>query len=299
MAQNFYTILTNIGKAKIANATILNQKVDFKTIVLGDGNGQYYEPSEVQTQLRNEVWRGQVSSIRIDEHNPNWVLIESIVPPSTGGFMIREVGLLDESGDLLVISKYPETYKPTADDGTVKDLIIQLILKVANASSITLKIDPTVVLATKQDIIDMGKTKADKVHNHNDLYHTKLEISSLLDNKVSRDIVEYTPILNTGWTAWNNQPLRNICYKIGNIVFLNLSLSLKNPKADNWWMITQLPEGFRPKANIMNVGYIYFNNSRLAVETHLHIDGWVDILGMGQEHPDIYSYGANFIFLSK
>ena len=184
MPEVFYTMLTNAGKAKIANATILNTKVNFSKIAVGDSNGSYYNPTEVQTSLVHEVWQGSVGNIRIDEHNSNWIVVESIIPPTTGGFMIREVGLFDDEGDLLVIAKYPETYKPTANDGTVKELIVKLVLEVANTSVVTLKIDPTIIVATKQDIIDMGNKKANLIHNHNDLYHTKNEISTLLDNKL-------------------------------------------------------------------------------------------------------------------
>ena len=185
MSEVFYTMLTNAGKAKIANATILNTKVNFSKIAVGDSNGSYYNPTEVQTSLVHEVWKGSVGNIRVDEHNSNWIVVESIIPPTTGGFMIREVGLFDDEGDLLVIAKYPETYKPTANDGTVKELVIKLVLEVANTSVVTLKIDPTVIVATKQDIIDMGNKKANLIHNHNDLYNTKQEISTLLDNKTS------------------------------------------------------------------------------------------------------------------
>lgn len=116
---------------------------------------------------------------------------------------------------------------------------------------------------------------------------------------MDKRVIEYIPILNKGWTAWRGEPLRNNCYKVGNIVFLNLSLNLTAPKAEDWWVITQLPEGFRPKTNVMNTGYIYYNGSRLAIETHLHVDGKVDIGGMGQWHSDVDSYGASFIYLSK
>ncbi|MGP1567995.1 MAG: phage tail protein, partial [Peptoanaerobacter stomatis] len=191
MAEIFYTILTNTGKAKIANATLLNTKVNFSKIVVGDGNGNYYNPTENQSTLVHQVWEGSVGNIKIDEQNSNWVIVESIIPSDVGGFMIREVGLLDNEGDLLVIAKYPETYKPTANDGTVKDLIVRLILEVANTQTVTLKIDPSVVLATKKDLIDLGNAKANSIHehlksditdfehNHNDLYHTKEDANLL------------------------------------------------------------------------------------------------------------------------
>lgn len=152
MAENFYTILTTVGKAKIANASALGTKINLTTFVVGDSNGIYYNPTEDQTALRKEVWRGNISSIGIDKENPNWIVLETVIPSTDGGFMVREAGILDVEGNLIAVGKYPETYKPVASQGSAKDLYIRMILEVSNASSVTLKIDPSVVLATKKDI---------------------------------------------------------------------------------------------------------------------------------------------------
>ena len=145
----FYTILTNIGKAKLANAQITGQTVDLIEIAVGDGNGSYYEPTESQEELVNEVWRGNINQITNDSENPNWIVLETIIPITDGGFTIREVGVFDDDGDMIAIGKYPETYKPILDEGAGKDLYVRMILEVSNASSVTLKIDPAVVLASR------------------------------------------------------------------------------------------------------------------------------------------------------
>lgn len=152
MAEQFYTILTQIGKAQIANASALGTKVEFKYFALGDGNGNYYNPTENQTELVNEVWRGQIGQVVIDEENPNWIVLETVIPASVGGFNIREAGVFDEDNNLLAIGKYPETYKPKLEDGSAKDLYIRMILEVANTSVVTLKVDPSIILATKKDL---------------------------------------------------------------------------------------------------------------------------------------------------
>lgn len=155
MSEQFYTILTKIGKAKIANAAALGNQVDLVKFQIGDGNGSYYNPSEDQTQLKNKVWEGNISSIRIDEENPNWIVLETLIPGTDGGFMVREAAAVDNEGNLIAIGKYPETYKPVAGDGSIKDLIIKMIIEVANTSAVTLKVDPTVILATKNDILEL------------------------------------------------------------------------------------------------------------------------------------------------
>jgi phage-related tail fiber protein len=152
MAEQFYSILTSIGKAKIANANALGNKLNLTTLVLGDGNGKYYNPTENQEAIVNEVWKGTISSITTDSKNPNWIVIETIVAGNVGGFFIREVGIFDDEGSLIAIGKYPETYKPVISDGSTKDLIIRMILEVSNSANVTLKIDPAIIMATKKDI---------------------------------------------------------------------------------------------------------------------------------------------------
>ncbi|WP_080966046.1 phage tail protein [Clostridium novyi] len=152
MAEQFYTILTAIGKAKMANTTALGTKVNLTKFQVGDGNGTYYNPTEDQTGLKHKTWEGPISSITVDENNPNWIVIEVIIPSNVGGFMIREAGVFDDEGNMIAIGKYPETYKPVASNGSTKDLIIKMILEVSNTSSVTLKVDPTVILATQKDI---------------------------------------------------------------------------------------------------------------------------------------------------
>lgn len=158
MAEQFYTILTNIGKAKIANAAALNSKLNIITCAVGDGNGAYYEPTETQTALKNEVWRKSISSITIDDDNPNWILVETIIPATDGGFTIREAAIFDDANNMIAVGKFPETYKPVASDGSTKDLDIKMILEVSNASSVTLTLDPTVILATKKDIQNLSNS---------------------------------------------------------------------------------------------------------------------------------------------
>ena len=152
MAEQFYTILTAVGKAKIANAAVSGEKVELTEMALGDGGGSYYNPTEDQTELRNEVWRGPIGTVDIDMENPNWIIIQTVVPSQHGGFMIREAGVFDNEGDLIAVGKYPETYKPAVADGSVKDLVIRMILEVSNVSSVMLQVDPTVVLATQQQV---------------------------------------------------------------------------------------------------------------------------------------------------
>ncbi|MGC7929820.1 phage tail protein [Lysinibacillus sp. VIII_CA] len=154
MSENFYTILTNAGLAAIANAVINQTQVNFAKLGVGDGNGAYYTPTQEATALRNQMWIGNISSVTADTTNPNWVNVETVIPGNVGGFEIRELGIFDDNNVLLAIGKLPLTYKPNFAEGSSKDLYIKAIFEVTNASAVTLKVDPSVIYASKKYVDD-------------------------------------------------------------------------------------------------------------------------------------------------
>jgi putative phage tail fiber protein len=159
MAKKYYSTLTKIGLNAIARATTMNEKVKFSKFCLGDAE---IHPDVNTTALGHEVWQGSLSSIAVDENNPNWIVLTCIISATVGGFTIREVGIKDEDGNLLAVASYPETYKPVLAEGAGKDLIVRVILEVSNTECVELKIDPTVSLATRSDLEEIEKKKANK-----------------------------------------------------------------------------------------------------------------------------------------
>lgn len=154
MASNYFTLLTKIGQASIANAVALNQKVNLTYVAIGDGNGSPTTPKESQTELVNEVYRAQVNQLTTDPDNPNYLIAEMIVPTNVGGWSVREVGLFDDSENLIAIANFPETYKPKLEEGSGRDLVIRVILQVSNTNAVVLKIDPTIILASQSWVIE-------------------------------------------------------------------------------------------------------------------------------------------------
>jgi hypothetical protein len=167
LAENFYTLITKTGQAQIANATALGTKITFKTLKVGDGNGSYYDPTEVQTDLVHTVWSGDINSINVDPNNDNWIVIQAIIPSSDGDFTVREMGVYDENNHLLAISKVAETYKPVITDGSTKELLMKMVIAVTNTSSINLKIDPTLVFATKSDLNNLTTIITNEINDIN------------------------------------------------------------------------------------------------------------------------------------
>lgn len=142
----YYTLVTDVGRAKMANAQVMGEKVSFSQIALGSSETK---PRENQTALGKEEWRGPISNVSLDKNNPNWIVVEAVVPSHVGGFEIAEVGVYDEEGHLIVVGNHPKTYKPKMDEGTTKDVAIRIIIEVSNSEIVELKVDPSVVIATR------------------------------------------------------------------------------------------------------------------------------------------------------
>ncbi|VFC53144.1 phage tail fiber protein [Clostridioides difficile] len=197
--KSYYTILTNIGKAKIANASLVGEKVDFVKIQLGDGGGSEYNPTEEQTVLKNVVWEGKVGNVKTDEAMTNCLILESLIPASAGGFVVREIGYLDTEGNLLAISKYRSAYKPKVEDGAVIDMKVKTIFVVSNVNNIELKIDPTIIFATLKDLQDL-ETKIDttKTELTSNIETTKTELNTRIDTENEKQNIKIDNIIAGG-----------------------------------------------------------------------------------------------------
>lgn len=150
----FFATLTAVGEAKQANATALGIPWTFKEMAVGDANGTDPVPDKTQTKLINEWRRAPVNQVRTDPANPNVIITEQVIPPDVGGHWIREIGLFDADGDLVAVANCAPTFKPLLAQGTGKTQIIRMNFIVSNTAQIVLKIDPSVVLATRQYVDD-------------------------------------------------------------------------------------------------------------------------------------------------
>lgn len=158
----YYTVVTDSGQAKIANSIYSGKKLDLTLLKLGDGNGAFYNPDSSQTDVKKEVWRGNVVDVEIDAGNPNWINIYTVIAPTDGGFTIREMAVFDSDGDMIGICNCAESYKPTLDEGSGKEITMKMTLAVVNTSAITLKIDPTIIYAKRKDVLEL-QTKVNEI----------------------------------------------------------------------------------------------------------------------------------------
>lgn len=152
MSAHYYTLVTNAGHTRLTAALATAKPVVLSHFAFGDGNGAAYDPTPDQTALRREVWRTEINAIRTDPKNPAWLTVEAVIPARVGGWTVREAGVFDSDGTLIAIAKYPESFKPQLDDGVGKDLCCRMILQHGNVEAVTLKIDPSVVLATRDHV---------------------------------------------------------------------------------------------------------------------------------------------------
>lgn len=154
MSTKFYTLLTDIGVAKLASAAALGVPLKITHMAVGDGGGVLPTPDAKQTALVNEKRRAALNMLYIDPQNSSQIIAEQVIPENEGGWWIREVGLFDESGALIAVGNCPESYKPQLAEGSGRTQTVRMVLITSSTDNITLKIDPAVVLATRKYVDD-------------------------------------------------------------------------------------------------------------------------------------------------
>ncbi|EDX8362279.1 hypothetical protein CQU91_004596 [Salmonella enterica subsp. enterica serovar Thompson] len=154
MSAKFYTLLTEIGAAKLASAAALGVPLKITHMAVGDGGGVLPTPSAQQTALVAERRRAALNMLYIDPQNNSQIIAEQVIPETEGGWWIREVGLFDETGVLIAVGNCPESYKPQLTEGSGRTQTVRMVLITSSTDNITLKIDPAVVLATRKYVDD-------------------------------------------------------------------------------------------------------------------------------------------------
>ncbi len=154
----FYAILTNVGAAKQANADALGIAWKITEMAVGDGNPGNVDnpalpqPSANWTALLNEWRRAPLNQLKVDDKDNSIIVAEQIIPADVGGRWIREIGLYDADGDLVAVANCAPTYKPLLSQGSGRTQVVRMNLVVSSSSNVQLKIDPSVVLATREHV---------------------------------------------------------------------------------------------------------------------------------------------------
>lgn len=151
MPSKYFTILTNIGSALHANAQIQQTKVPWTHMALGDGGGIDVQPDQKQTGLVREVHRLPITAIDAHPTNPNWIVVEAVVPNNVGGWTVRESAIYGGTGGLqcIVVGNYPASYKPVLAEGAVREMVMRMIVEISSTATVNLAIDPAVAIASR------------------------------------------------------------------------------------------------------------------------------------------------------
>lgn len=150
MAQTYFLLPTAEGEAKLANAQALGVPLKFTAMSVGDGNGALPIPSRDRKTLINERRRAAINSITQDPQNQSQFIAEQVIPETEGGWWIREAGIHSEDGTLCYYANIPETYKPVLAEGSARTQVIRLVCLNTSGATVELKVDPSIVLATRQ-----------------------------------------------------------------------------------------------------------------------------------------------------
>ncbi|VAG10169.1 phage tail protein [Enterobacter hormaechei] len=168
MTVKYKTVITKAGAIKLAAATVPNgKKVNFTAMAVGDGGGTLPVPDPNQTKLVKEVWRHELNKISQDRKNKNYVVAELLIPPETGGFWMRELGLYDDTGTLIAVGNMAESYKPALAEGSGRAQTVRMVIMVSDIESVELTIDTSTVMAT-QDYVDDKLAEHEQSRRHPD-----------------------------------------------------------------------------------------------------------------------------------
>ncbi|EFH7123722.1 TPA: phage tail protein [Escherichia coli] len=230
MSTKFYTLLTEIGAAKLASATALGVPLKITHMAVGDGGGALPTPDAKQTALVNEKRRAALNMLYIDPQNSSQIIAEQVIPENEGGWWIREVGLFDESGALIAVGNCPESYKPQLAEGSGRTQTVRMVLITSSTDNITLKIDPAVVLATRKYVDD--KALELKVYV-DDLMAKHLAAADPHTQYAPKDspTLTGTPKTPTAPAGTNTTQIASTAFVQAVVTALNNALALKAPLA--------------------------------------------------------------------
>jgi hypothetical protein len=217
MSAIYFAIPTNAGQAKIANALALGIPLKITAMAVGDGGGQAVTPDPAMTTLPGEKRRAPINTLFQDPLNPAQLVAEQIIPENVGGWWIRCVSLYDETGTMIAIANSPDTYKPQLSEGSGRTQTIRMVLIVSDTSAVELKIDPSVVLATRKYVDDVMKAHKES-RDHPDAsdtekgftrYATQAEVNETTAANRKADAVVTVKNL-WGWVIQASESLRGM-----------------------------------------------------------------------------------------
>lgn len=191
MSYKYFTVLTDVGKQKLAEAIANETALDFTEMAVGDSNGTSYEPTSDMTALKHVTYRAAIGSMKINAEDKNIMEFEFVVPASTGGFYVREAGLYSSDGTLIAISRLPEQYKADMAEGAGSSMTVRILVAISSDAQIYITVPASITYATQTYVVEeFKKHKADSNPHEqyvlNDTYSAKIdELQEDIDSKAA------------------------------------------------------------------------------------------------------------------
>lgn len=217
----YFAILTNKGTEKLAQYLQSGEKLTISWVVVGDGNGSIPMPDPGRTALVHEVWRGP-AQVTGDLVNKNVIKATSVIPTDVGGWNVREIGLIDQDGELFAIANAPGYPKISIADGINNDMCVGMRVAVSNQAGINIKVDGTVIIATIQDIEEC-------IQRHENNHHAHPHFTDSVSHVSKNDRKYWSGFANTG--PMTTEDTDFVITPVLEITSELFSLTVKTPKA--------------------------------------------------------------------
>lgn len=191
MSYKYFTVLTDVGKQKLAEAIANETALDFTEMAVGDSNGISYDPTSDMTALKHVTYRAAIGSMKINAEDKNIMEFEFVVPASTGGFYVREAGLYSSDGTLIAISRLPEQYKADMAEGAGSSMTVRILVAISSDAQIYITVPASITYATQTYVVEeFKKHKADSNPHEqyvlNEIYSDKIdELQEGIDSKAA------------------------------------------------------------------------------------------------------------------
>ena len=144
----YYNVTTNAGDAAIATAIANNNKLNITHVAFGDGNGSVPTPNKTRSALVHEVHRQAVTKYSKHPTVANYIVIETIIPSSVGGFWIREMGIIADNV-LISHGSHAPFYK-VADPEGVSEYRLKFTQDVRDGSVVEIVLDESLIYASQE-----------------------------------------------------------------------------------------------------------------------------------------------------
>lgn len=194
----YYNVTTNLGDAEIAAAITNNAKIQITHIAFGDGAGSVPTPSKTRTTLVREVHRQAVTKYERHPTNPNWIVIETIIPSDIGGFTIREMGIIG-NGKLISHGSHAP-FEKVADPSGVSEYRLKFTQNITDGNVVSITLDDSLIYATQawveENFIKRNEIIDDLTTDDATKPVSAKQAKLLQDNKVDKDkILRYLEAL--------------------------------------------------------------------------------------------------------